>query len=315
MGSCSRFTFDCRDPRTSEPARPYVVPPNAFFDCATIPDSTVAATAIQSVVDVTHTSFYTPCQQARLSASLQPTLTLPTATVCPAPHKVVRSWNVTDVTTNATSLLEQKLYFYGAPTPLPPVCVIVDEDNYPPLGFTFGPASTSLDLQLPAGSIPSTCVAGARQVFLSCSNTTGAAGEANTCVYNDDTDELSFDSMPAINASYALRQGILDGCGDLRVFQRLINVVAGNATHVNLSTCHDSRTAAGVPVLGERLPTEDVQTLTGLVCTIVTVTKTSQPDTWQVRAGGRESVNGALSSCTHGRMEDCEDVSLWCLMY
>lgn len=38
-----------------------------------------------------------------------------------------------------------------------------------------------------------------------------------------------------------------------------------------------------VQVLGERLPTQDVQTLTGLVCTQVTVTKTSKADTWQVR--------------------------------
>lgn len=282
VGSCSKFTFDCRDPQTATPLRPYVVPPNAFFDCATVTDE---ALTIQGVVDRTYTSFDTPCQQARLSATPLPTTLPPSGSGCPTAHVVVRSWDIETVLddgTNGTSTLEQRIYFYDTPVTIPPVCLLIDPLTYPSLGFSFGALTTSPDFALPDG-LTSCTIGTPRNVFVACLDVVG--DPSSTCIYNDDTDELYFDQRPSVGQYFILRQGVLDGCGELHVVQRFINVVdESDSTNIgiDLSTCHDARPVPGGQVLGERLPTTDVQTLTGLVCTQVVVTKTSKADTWQV---------------------------------
>jgi hypothetical protein len=288
LGSCSTPTFDCRDPRTAQPATPYVVPPYAVFDCAAFTDPATSAVndsaieaAIQEVEARTYTSFYTPCQRATFTASAPTRSGIGTA--CPSSHTVLRTWDLVAQSNGDSSVLQQRIYFYGDVRIIDPVCVIV-ADDYPSLGFSFGTVSSSPDFALPPGTLPQACPSPETPltVFVTCVDAVGGAASSQ-CIYDSYSDELYFASQPDAGSVFVLRQGMLDGCGELVVLERNINVVDTSNTALDLSTCHDTRPVPGGQVLGERLPSSDVQSLTRLVCTQVAVTRTGKPDTWQVR--------------------------------
>jgi hypothetical protein len=156
------------------------------------------------VVDRTYTSFYTPCQQARLSATGPTTTKTPAInSVCPTSHVVVRNWVVADNELATATQIKQRIYFYSSPTVITPaLCVLIDSENYPSLGFTFGSLSDTPDLQLANTLInPESCRDGTRKVFASCTDVAGGPPSA-VCIYDEDTDELYFAEKPQVNLMY-----------------------------------------------------------------------------------------------------------------
>jgi hypothetical protein len=305
--SCSKL--DCRDPRDTDPLQAYVSPQLAFFDCSAI------ANVSQAIADVRSNTFTTaisPCQRAVVNVTRQPDLPPPPG-LCDASSSTTvysRFWSLTPTDPGAIrrqrrlssdtpvlgTELQQKLYFYQNVTIVEPLCVIVDPSNYPSYGYGFGLLLTSPDLAVAPTSTNATCTSSQRVAFAEC---VGGVGSEGTCAYDSQDDELYFSSMPAVNSTYAFKVGLLDACDNLDVYRRDIVIVSPSSAGTG---CVDTRPLPGGQVLGERLAAEDVGSRTGLVCTQVVVTRTSQNNTFQVTVGVNGQYPGCVSSATDGEL-------------